>query len=824
MVLAVPWPSIAAQDAGPHVTDPADDARENDTSASAELARRTACRAGGVVTAGAPTCDGSAPPPPAAGGEPAPPTMEAISATFRDEPDALLVTLELMEVSPRFEGGVRGDGSSGVIYSVCWTTGPVVCSESVVLAAMPSAGEIAVTPVFQVRDPACNDYGRCSWRIESTMEPGSPGRIHWRVPRDILPNGTEGTVLVQPQLSVTRYLSPSGRIVWPAEDGYGYSIRTPIQGAGTSGYAANHYVPVDTSVPGTDYRLHTPAAPPRLDASFDQLEDAKDDVVGGARSDLDVLGLRITETDTSLTLSVQVGTVDTRPADHDVLAGFDLENGRYISWGYTARGGAVGAFAEVCASPGCLQTATPGLRNLPMNLSFEPGEPGWFHATFARDALESPAQGSLVGSVDVTMFTYDERGTQDGATAAGRAQTFMSGATDTLAFAPPWRFKMASRDLMSTTGVFVEDALGDAQVPPDLGTSAGRFDVAYVEAVGHTPSSSRVTIGIADLSSIDVPPRSRGFLYAVSLEVESGQTFMVGFLRTGRAADTQQEFFCSEDTVLFTPSPRDPDSIVRRTITGLITRPAGGAGGSAQRGSLVIDVPHDCFGLVEPGAVQVKRLAGGAFLLPVTGSQAPLPPQALDTVDHAEPFELQAAAVAAPAPAWYVAPFGIEGFWDILGIVGAVVASGVGVIAVRRKRHLLKDYLARVERIVIENESNPVVQERALLQLRQQVKEALILSKLEHAHFSLIDHRIDEALSKARVRSLATTFDELPNRLLRRLQDLLVDGQMSREDHRVFCLMLEETALTDDAKARVRRRLEAWVRQDASDPPRPAEV
>lgn len=814
VALAAALPLAPAQ-GEPQVTDPPDDARENDSASTAELVRRTACRAGGTPAALSGQCAGAAAAP-AAGGDPAPPTMEAISATLWDDPRALHVALELKEVAEGFDGAVRGDGTAGTLYTVCWTTSQAPCSEAVLLAAMPSPQGVALTAVYRVHDDACNDYGTCSWRVPYELTLGSPGRVTWSVPRDLLPNGTQGTVLAEPMLKVTRYLSPSGRIVWPMEDGVGYSARGPVEGAATAGYAANHYVPVDDSLPGADHRLATPAAPADLGAAFDALADLPDDVVGGARPDLDVLSVRFVETDTTFTVAVEVAAVDTRPRDHDVLAAFALDSGRYVAWGYAARGGLLAPHAEVCATPGCYQSAAPNLRAVPLNLTASPGMPGWVNATFARAALGDPPRGSLVGSMDVTMFAYDERATQRTKAGATEAEVLVSGATDTLAYAPPWRFQLDTRPTMRTTGTYVEDALGDADLGPAASSDAARFDVAYVEAVGATPTTSRVTLGIADLSDIDVPPGSRGFLYAVSFELESGQTAMVGFLRTAVGPDAEQEFFCSEDVVLFAPEVRDPDSIIRRTITGLISRAPGGGAGAGQRGSLILEVPHDCFGLVEEGPVRAKRMAAGAFRLPLA-SAGPVAPEALDTVDQPQPFVLHAAAVQAPAPPWYAEPFGIAGFWDILGIASAVGASIIGVVAVRRKRSLLKRYLARVDAIALQEDANPGAQEKALVQLRHEVKEALILSKLDHPHYVLIDHRLDEALSKARVKSLAATFDDLPARMLKRLQDLLVDGQMSREDYRVFCLMLDESSLNPEAKDRVRRRLEAWVRQDTAD-------
>ncbi|HWH09438.1 MAG TPA: hypothetical protein VNX21_09580 [Candidatus Thermoplasmatota archaeon] len=812
LALASALPPAPAQ-GGAQVTDAPDDARENDSASTAALARRTACRAGGVVTGATGQCGGGDEVP-AAGGEPAPATMEAISATLRDDPDFLHVTLELKEVSDGFEGAVRRDGTAGALYAVCWTTSEAPCSESVLLAAMPSAGEVALTSIFRVDTDGCNDYGRCVWRVPHELTAGSPGRISWRVPRDLLPNGTEGAVLAAPELKVTRYYSPSGRIVWPMEDGVGYAVRGP-EGAATAGYAANHHIPVDGSAPGVDHRLATPAAPPRLDAIFDQLADAEGDVVGGTRADLDLLALALAETDATLTLSVQLARVDTRPDDHDLLAGFDLTGGRYVQWGYAARGGLLSPFAEVCVAPGCFLEAAPATRSIPVNVTVEPGAPGWVRATFQRADLGSPARGHGVGSIDVTAFTYDATATQALVTPAGEARTLVSGQTDTLAYAPPWRFQLDSRSTMATSGVFLADDIGDAQ-PPRGVEEKDRFDVAYVEAVGASPALSRVTLGIADLSNIRVPPQYRGFVYAVSFETDAGQ-FMVGFLRTAAGTDNQQEFFCGEDVVLFAPEPRDPNDIIRRAITGLISRQPGASAGASQRGALVFEVPHDCFGVAGDAPVQIKRMAAGAFLLPLSDVAGRLPPTPVDTVARDEPFELHASAVQAPAPAWYVNPFGIEGFWDILGIASAVGASGIGVIAVRRKRSLLKRYLAAIDAIALKDDASPGAQEKALLQLRHQVKEALILSKLDHAHYVVIDHRLDEALGKARVKSLATTFDELPARMLKRLQDLLVDGQMSRQDYRVFCHMLDESALTDEAKDRVRRRLEAWVRQDAAD-------
>lgn len=814
LLLLAALPVALAQEA-PQVVDAPGDARESDSASLGQVGRDTACRAAAGQATLAEQC-AAAPPPPSAGGESAPATMDALSASFSDTPEHLEVRMQLAGVDPEFSGAVRGDRTGGALYRVCWTTTTEPCTERAMLAAMPGPqGAPVLTAYYEIRDGNCNDSGTCRWRVPHEIEPGAPGTLVWRIPRDLLPNGSMGTTLAEPSLRVTRYLSPTARPAWPSDDGVGYGLYGPTNETRMYGYTSNHFVTVDASDPGTAYRLATEAAPADLDATFDVLLDEAGDLVGPQRADLDILSARLLETDTRLTISVEVATVDVTPLDHAGFGAFGLSDGRYYTWGFSAKAGQRAPYANVCAVPMCHNMAQPAIRNIPVNLTATPGAPGWLNATFERVSLGEPARGALLDSFDVTMFSYDPRATREEGLPGAHAVVASSDSTDTLAFAPPWRFREDTRREVVQTGMSVEDAALDVAASALLEPGqADQFDLTYLEATGISAQDFRITLGLRDLSSVKVPTGAESIFYGAALQLDSGRMLLAGY---HRERDTpvqsgRQTFLCAEDRLVFQAARADPLDSVYTPINGAIAASTTlDVSGGSQGGAILLFVPYACFGDITSGSLSVQRFAAGAYLLGPAGIEV------LDEVAYEGPGVISVQAVEAPRPPWYVAPFGIEGFWDTFGVASSVLVSGAGLLAVQRKRQKLKRYLQKIERIMIEHEKDARARETALLDVRHQLKDDLLRSRIDQGQYQIVDKRVDEALAKTRVLTLADAFDELPHRMLRRLQELLVDGRMSRQDYNLFSAMIEQTDLTDEAKARIRRKLSVWVNQDAED-------
>ncbi len=833
LLLALLVPASSGQAAPYHVSDAPDDARIGGAGATAQRAKDGACRGGYALLVE--TCNGMEPLPVSnEGSTPAPPTLEAFGAGFSEDARDLFVYLELATIDEKFTGATRAADTDayGSLFTVCWAVGEMACAERVTLAVMPSPGGVDLTSFFEIRDGDCNDFGRCLWRVPFTLIPGSPGRIEWRVPRELLLSGENGNSLQAPELRVVQYLSPHGRVTWPSEDGVGYGVIGPeLDGAPTSastyGYSGNHYVDVDRSEQGQAFTFTTARAAPDMMATFGRLNDPPGDVTGEARPDVDVLSLGLVESPTTFTVSVQVAKVEPQPVDHFLFGSFAFDNGRYFTWGYTAKDGLRLPYANVCAVPLCHREPEPPIRHLPLKVDIIAGSPGWINATFDRVALGEPEAGALVGTVDVTMFTYAQN--RQEATPALKVAFATSGATDTLSIAPPWRFQLGTLRTLSTTGVSLPDPIGDVAANPYVGAGEdGMFDITLLEAVGNTPLDTRITIGLADVSNVNVPRTARAIFIGAAVELMDGRVVMAGYYREaqpGRLGADSQLFLCAQDTTVLTQQRRDPTSVVYATIQGAVSGAASvDVSGAGQTGAVILFVPHSCFGIADAGPLEVRRVAAGTFLIPaptneLTSGTAPeqaTAPILLDEALHDAPVTLAAIVVQPPGSPWYAEPFGIANFWDLLGVGTAAVASIVGVFAVRHKRRIVERYLSEIEKTVIEHDRDARAREAALLAIRTRLKADVLDDKVQQHHYSIIDKRLDETLAKARVSTLAEAFDELPARLLKRLQDMLHDGTMSIEDYRIFTALVEETDLTDAAKARIRRKLTAWVNQDAA--------
>lgn len=840
VLLAGGLPPAAGQATRPAVEDAPDDAREGDTQSSSQIAVATACRAGRTALSSVcPTLTSTDVPQQAGGAAPA--ALEALAATFADDPDHLSVTLDLAGLDEALTGTVSrnaGTGEArGAIYNVCWSTSDEPCVESVTLGVMPDAeARPVLLSFYSIETSDCNDDAECAWSVPFDLTFGAPGRITWQVPRAILADGAQGAKLVGPQLKIERYLAPTGRATWPVEDGFGYGVSASAVEAGEDaptamwGYTGNHRLVVDESEEGDAYTLSTAAAAVDIASRFDTYPDLAGDVVGDLREDIDILGILLAETDTNLTFSVEVARVDDVPEGHYLYGALGLPTGRFYTFGYGIVDGQRQGYADVCAVPNCHDMPVPHLRNLPLDFEVTPGTPGWVNATFARSDLGNPKRGDLVNFAQATMFTYNDDTTREPTTGLPvappvSATVVESGSTDTLAYAPPWWFHLDTTTTLITSGFTMQDELGDVEIGGDslAAEKKGRFDITYLEAFGRSSTTSRITLGIADLGgALEAPAGYRGFTYVIGLQLSDGTSRMVGFYyEDSPAGTTLQDYFCADDTAVFGPSTSDPKSVPWTSIPGVISAASGiDTTGAGQRGSITFNVPHEtCFLQEEAGPVDVIAIAARTFLLPanelLSDAQGFRP---LDTAESDESFTLQATEIVPPGPPWYAEPFGIASFWDIFGItVVPLITLLIGLFALRRRRRILERYLKLIDQTVAANEGKPKELEAALGKIRHQLKEDLVRDRIQHGHFTIADRRIEEARGKARVSNIADAFEELPHRLLRRLEELLADGLMSREDYRVFSALLEEAPLTPEARASIRRKLLIWVREDAEE-------
>lgn len=798
LLVFVPQPT-AGQDDRPQVEDPAGDAREWD----AYTAAYNACRSAPPAVRN--DCYAQATAVPQGGGVPAIPEHDILSATFTDTPDTLIATLEVGQLADDLASSAPNEGDE-VSYWVCWEPTIPACGSggawqsALLVVRHHRGGTIEVVSAFaRVRDPACGPPGTCVWNIPYVVEPGSPGRITWNIPRELFQRAEQSDILDEPAARVARIVNTYQQLTFGANGPF------PSQSAATPTSASEV---IDVTAPGRAFAFRSArvASPSEVFANATVFDVAQEEAALPAFADL--LEARLVETAATLTVSLTLAQVDEAPADHDLLVQFATA-GPLMNARISAVAGERSASTTACGDLNCSKVLsfTP-------KFAVIPGAPGQINVTYDRQDLGAPARGDLVTALAVGTTVTQHRGQDTGSTAID-STTLVS--RDTLYYGNPYHLTLDTASLATPEGALATflDPIGDAEMPADvLDPDASRqFDITYLEVKGLSPGESRFTLGVQDLSTVDIPVAYDGVFYAAAVETTDG-VFMAGYYKdAGR-----QEFMCAQDTSVLAPEPTDPNGAVWQTIQGIVsvgqaTDPTAGSTGSSAGSSITFFVPHTCFAKDIPETLVAERAAAASFVIRNVGGRTPTVLRA-DVVESDGPVTL-GTIVAPRAIPWYAQPFGVENFWDITGIVAAAAVSLSGAALLQRRRGALKRYLAEIERADEEHANDPRARAAALRELRSRLKRDLVKGSVTDAHFIIIERRLDERLAKARVSTLSMAFGDLSQRLFERLDALIADGTMSARDYDVFCEDLAaDQAITEPTKARLRATLRAWVAED----------
>lgn len=800
LLLSATLPSLQAQgEDEPQVTDPEGDATWFGSGSARDFADDQCGVAGelsGAVCAQAPTM------PAEVGRTPAPAVFDIVDVRFADDGENLTVDLGIASLDAAFT--LPASNFDRLIYEVCWLFADDPCAPGVNLWAIHRNGTLQLDAWLYRPNPD-DECGDCALNVDYQIIPGTPGTIRWTVPRAALPATL--TEIVEPRAQ-SRY----GSFVQRDTD-TGYRAGSEQTGQREGGLSTTARSDVDATAPGTTFtlapRLH--AADPVRD-TVTTWQDADDDAPAG-RPDMQILSVDYLEAEKTFTLATRVAQVDDVPSDHHLLANVGTTTGIYVVAGYAAQGGVRTEYSGFCV-PECEPYPEAQLRK-PAVIEIVAGAPGWINVTFSRSDLGSPGVGDMLNGAYVGLLESDA--VQWDARGGARAGWWDSLGGDFLWDVPPFWFRLGEpRQTDERDGVIVEDVLGDVSADVDLlatGTNVAAFDVTGIRAAGSAPGEMFIELGIADLSSVGVPTGYDAVLYAVALQLEEAAV-MVGYYQSKDG--TNKEFFCAPDTTVLAQPRGDPNQVIWEPIRGLLAIArgrAGAAAGGSTPGSITFVVPYSCLGNRPPGDISAETLAGGAYLMR-TGAQTSV--SALDEAASEGAVVVPAGVVVVPPVPWYVQPFGVSNFWDITGIVLAVIIALVGLVAVARKRNALKRYLAEIDQILAAHAADARPRETALHALRDRLKRDLLRNRITDGHFVIVEGRIDKLLAGARVETLAQTFDDLPHGLLNLLQDLLADGKMAEDDFAVFDAQLAKTRLTSEAKADVRERARAWVREDAA--------
>lgn len=730
-------------------------------------------------------------------GVPAHPSLDLLAVDVADHPDALVVRFSLAEVRQDLEGA--HDAQTG--RSTYWelgVTGPQGCYHGIgvdavgaVAGAMPVGVVFVFCPSGTQGDAAFGGCAQlCYWEVPLVVEPGVPGRLLVAAPLWIfgvdpgratigaartISYGASATTEVRTGIMAGPWLNPGGFVV--ADD-------AAPEGEASTRLDPAEVVPVDRFAMDDSGRLGVDAAARdawRLTRHESWVDGEAAHVI------LDLASLPEADANTtiisSMTLDGAILFISIDPTD----AGWQASGTAYLE-DFEAIG-------------------------VPVTFAVEPGRPGRVTLDVERSQLPHPGRSALASSSAWAFIMERPTDVADAGPAAAAQQ--YGRLLDFLPPGPPLRLPPV-RERAADTQRF-QDLSEDTIYPPDaLSGDPRSMDVQLVEFASDEPELMRITMSLAQGGTFETPTGYDAMFFAIGIEHPLGTT-MVGHYRSPERREGV--FLCAPDTTVLPPTPLDPTLGGWTDITGRILQTSGGgargAGGAASA-SIVTFVPRSCFDMpADDRELDATALAAGTYLIRRGGAaSAATSIHAIDTWRSDDAATLSYAVRPVEPTAFYVAPFGVQNFWDIFGAFLAIATVIATFVMVYRRRRMLRVYLSEIRAIHEEHATDPLTRAGSLVALRARLHDDLLRQRLSDNHFPIIMDRLRSRLTSARLTSMGEAFYDLPPPLAMRLERLLDDGHLSREEGAVLRPLLERTAMQDDARGVVLACIDRWVRED----------
>ncbi|HLE96494.1 MAG TPA: hypothetical protein VI997_03915, partial [Candidatus Thermoplasmatota archaeon] len=745
-------------------------------------------------------------------GRAADPSLDILSVGAAAGGEIVAIELEAGRLTDAFDSVTE----DSVGYQVCWDSvepwafNGTLCDHGVVLfvAARADGPASVVWSALVDRSENCVSdwwaFNGCLYPVPYELEAGSPGKIRWNVPRALLGNATD---LPQP-FAVTQQGTTRALYSWP------FNCLCSQGGPNEEYPAVVDATSRGEALPLPPRRGTFPAALPGAPG----VDEAEDWLGEFGRSVSDVLSTTLVETETNLTLSIELAEVPDEPPRAAIYGHFGLPGRAY--WAgirtYDSEQEVRAISCEGRSAEGWCSRYT----EIPVQVVREPGTPGRVAFSFARSDLDFPIAGDTVHSVWAVAHALDRPlPPPPGAVAQRTGDLFRLQFTPGLDFgalAPTMRLQLGAppRILEGLPESFsADDDSFDAEGTACRLERCNQFDITNVELAATGPTSVDVTIGIADLSQVRVPTGYHSVVYAAGVRTSDAQT-MIAY---SRDEDNQDKFFCAPDNLVLVGTPLDPSGIAATPITGLVTfglreRVGTSRAGDAAPGSITIHVPYECFGRRDPGPLRADALGTGTYVIRNLAKRAGEGEvERLDTLQHEGAIAVASVAPPAPPPdPWYARDI----FYNALGVFLAVVTVGFTLVVYWRRRRLMQWYLDELTRIDNEYREDSIGRAKGVLALRKRLHHDIVKHRVSDSEY--IRDRLRGSLTSARLVSLSDDYFDLPAPLTLRIERVLDDGRMTAEEGRLVEKVMNRVKLPEAGRALLIERIRTWVAEDAS--------
>jgi hypothetical protein len=147
----------------------------------------------------------------------------------------------------------------------------------------------------------------------------------------------------------------------------------------------------------------------------------------------------------------------------------------------------------------------------------------------------------------------------------------------------------------------------------------------------------------------------------------------------------------------------------------------------------------------------------------------------------------------------------------IIGLVAIGAGSAYGVYRRKKKHGRFSELLTQLDEIYVSYKLNPKRCELELEKIKGTINEDLKKSTIDDNNYSILKGRIDEILSEIRSESLRSEVAELPKDIELKIKDMLIDGEITREEYDKILPIIKGSSMTSDDKEKVKKMVESYM-------------
>jgi hypothetical protein len=162
--------------------------------------------------------------------------------------------------------------------------------------------------------------------------------------------------------------------------------------------------------------------------------------------------------------------------------------------------------------------------------------------------------------------------------------------------------------------------------------------------------------------------------------------------------------------------------------------------------------------------------------------------------------------------------FKFPGGWDnpevIVGIIALVAVGGGSAYGMwrRKKKHgRFSELLTELDDVYGSFKLNPKKCETELEKIKVAINEDLKKNTIDENNYSILKTRIDEIMGEIRSETIKTEVAELPKDIEIKIKDMLIDGEITREEYDKILPIIKGSDMTVNDKEKMKKMVEGWV-------------